>query len=152
MISFKIDSNLKLASKRFDKFFKKFPHIIKQGLAQASIQLKEIILHKTNKGYDVSGKRFPEYSKMYAEEKGKTIVNLQDTNTMLQSISNRVINKNKSQVYFKSQTEAKKAYWHQTGQGNLPVREFFGFNNKTERVIQKSFEKFLKKQIQQFKI
>jgi hypothetical protein len=89
---------------------------------------------------------------MYAEEKGKTIVNLQDTNTMLQSISNRVINKNKSQVYFKSQTEAKKAYWHQTGQGNLPVREFFGFNNKTERVIQKSFEKFLKKQIQQFKI
>ena len=40
-----------------------------------------------------------------------------------------------------------KAYWHQTGQGNLPKRPFFGFNKKVERVIQKNFEKYIKKEI-----
>ena len=152
MLSLRIDSNLKNVNKKFNKFISRFPNIVKKGLLQASLQLKEIILDKTDRGFDVSGKRFPAYSRMYAEEKGKTIVNLQDTNRMLQSIDTKLINKNKAQIYFRSQTQAKKAYWHQTGQGNLPVRKFFGFNNKTEKVIQRTFEKFIKQQIKQFKI
>jgi phage gpG-like protein len=45
-----------------------------------------------------------------------------------------------------------KAYWHQTGQGNLPKRPFFGFNKKVERVIQKNFEKYIKKEIKRLQI
>ena len=152
MLDVKVNNNLKTVQKRYNKFISKFPSIVRQGLEQAGIQLKEIILNKTDRGIDQTGGRFPAYSFSYSQEKGKTTVNLQDTNRMLQSIDSKLKSKNKVQLYFRSQTEAKKAYWHQTGQGKLPVRKFFGFNNKTERLIQKTFHNFIKKQMKQFKI
>ena len=152
MIDIKINSNLKLVKQRYDKFFSKFPSFITQGVQRAGIQLKEIILDRTDRGFDIFGARFAPYSFMYSQEKGKTTVNLQDTNRMLQSIDSKIRSKYKSQVYFRSQTEAKKAYWHQTGQGNLPIRKFFGFNDKTEKVIQKAFAKFVESKMKQFKI
>lgn len=152
MLSAKVNTNLKQVRKRYNKFFKRFPNIVLQGLERAGVQLKEIILEKTDRGIDIAGRRFAPYSQMYQELKGKTKVDLQDTNRMLQSIDSRVVNKTKVQVYFRNQNMAKRALWHQTGQGNLPERKFFGFNNSTEKVIQRTFAKFVKQKMKALKI
>jgi len=152
MLNAKVTSNLPLVRKRFNKFFKRFPNIVTKGLEQAGVQLKTIIDTRTDKGLDINRKRFVGYSPSYAEEKGKTIVNLQDTNRMLQSIDSKKRNKNQVQIYFRSQAQAKKALWHQQGMGKLPVRKFFGYDKRTEKVIRDTFEKFMKKQIKALKI
>ena len=152
MLNAKVTSNLPLVRKRFNKFFKRFPNIVTKGLEQAGVQLKTIIDTRTDKGLDINRKRFVGYSPSYAEEKGKTIVNLQDTNRMLQSIDSKKRNKNQVQIYFRSQAQAKKALWHQQGMGKLPQRKFFGYNLATEKVIRRSFEQFIKKEIKRIKI
>ena len=152
MLNAKVTTNLPLVRKRFNKFFKRFPNIVTKGLEQAGVQLKTIIDTRTDKGLDINRKRFVGYSPSYAEEKGKTIVNLQDTNRMLQSIDSKKRNKNQVQIYFRSQAQAKKALWHQQGMGKLPVRKFFGYDKRTEKVIRDTFEKFMKKQIKALKI
>jgi phage gpG-like protein len=152
MLNLRVQSNLPKVRKRFNIFFKRFPNIITKGLEQAGVQLKEIILTKTDQGKRFDAGKFVAYSPSYAAEKGKSTVNLQDTNRMLQSIASKRINKNKIQLYFRSQTEAKKALFHQKGLGNLPERPFFGFNSKTEKIIKQSYEQFLKKEIKRMKL
>ena len=44
MLNAKVISNLPKVRKRFKKFSKQLPNIITQGLEQAGIQLKEIIM------------------------------------------------------------------------------------------------------------
>ena len=153
MLNAKVTSNLPLVRKRYNQFFRRFPNIVTKGLEQAGVQLKEIILEKTNRGirFD-TGRQFVPYSPSYAEEKGKTVVNLQDTNKMLQSIDSKLKNKNQVQVYFRSQTQARKALFHQKGLGKLPERIFFKFNFKTEKLIRRTFEQFMKKEIKRLKI
>ena len=153
MLSARVTSNLPNVRKRFNKFFRRFPKIVTMGLEQAGVQLKEIILEKTDRGirFD-TGRDFTPYSPSYAEEKGKTVVNLQDTNDMLQSIDSQLKNKNQVQLFFREQTQAKKALFHQKGLGKLPERIFFKFNLKTEKLIRRSFEQFMKKEIKRLKI
>ena len=110
MLNAKVTSNLPLVRKRFNKFFKRFPHIVTKGLKQAGVQLKEIILERTDKGIDLNKRKFTAYSPMYSALKGKSVVNLQDTNRMLQSIDSKKRNKNQVQIYFRSQAQAKKHY------------------------------------------
>jgi hypothetical protein len=138
--------------KRYNNFFRRFPKIVTMGLEQAGVQLKEIILDRTDRGLDFNKRRFVPYSPSYAEEKGKTVVNLQDTNDMLQSIDSKLRNKNQVQLFFREQTQAKKALFHQKGLGKLPERIFFKFNLKTEKLIRRSFEQFMKKEIKRLKI
>ena len=152
MLSARVTSNLPKVRKRFNKFFRRFPKIVTMGLEQAGVQLKEIILERTDRGLDFNKRRFVPYSPSYAEEKGKTVVNLQDTNDMLQSIDSKIKNKNQVQLFFREQTQAKKALFHQKGLGKLPERPFFGFNFKTEKIIRRSFEQFIKKEIKRLKI
>ena len=152
MLSAKVDTNLNQVRKRFLKFRKKLPREVTKGLLCAGLQLKEIILEKTDRGIDQDGKRFVPYSKSYSDEKGKTKVDLQDTNRMLQSITARPEGKNKVKLFFRSQREANKALFHQKGLGNLPERKFFGFSRANEKAIQREFAKFIKKQMKNFKI
>ena len=152
MLNAQVTSNLPLVRKKFNKFFKRFPNIVTKGLEQAGVQLKEIILERTDKGIDLNKRKFTAYSPMYSALKGKSVVNLQDTNKMLQSIDSKILNKNKVQIYFRSQSQAKKALWHQQGMGKLPQRKFFGYNLSTEKVIRRSFEQFIKKQIKALNI
>ena len=151
-LNLKINTNVKNVQARYVKFINKFPAIIKQGVDQAGEQLKTIIVKRTELGKDQDGKKFIAYSPAYAELKGKTTVDLEDTNQMLQSISSKVISRNISQVFFRSQREATKGLFHQKGMGNLPKRKFFGFNKRTEKVIQKQFENFVKKEIRRLGI
>ena len=71
---------------------------------------------------------------------------------MLQSIDSKLKSKNKVQLFFRSQTQAKKALFHQKGLGKLPERKFFAFNLKTEKLIRRTFEQFMKKEIKRLKI
>ena len=153
MLSARVTSNLPKVRKKYNNFFRRFPNIVTKGLEQAGVQLKEIILEKTDRGirFD-TGRDFTPYSPSYAEEKGKTVVNLQDTNDMLQSIDSQLKNKNQVQLFFREQTQAKKALFHQKGLGKLPERIFFKFNLKTEKLIRRSFEQFIKKEIKRLKI
>jgi phage gpG-like protein len=151
-LNINIKTNVKNLQARYLKFSHKFPGIIKKGLEQAGLNLKDIILTKTDRGQKYTSGSFPAYSQAYASLKGKSTVDLQDTNKMLQSIDSKLVSRNKVQLYFRSGREAMKAYWHQTGQGNLPKRPFFGFNKKVERVIQKNFEKYIKKEIKRLQI
>ena len=152
MLSARVTSNLPKVRKRYNLFFKRFPNIVTKGLEQAGVQLKEIILDRTDRGLDFNKRRFVPYSPSYAEEKGKTVVNLQDTNDMLQSIDSKIKNKNQVQLFFREQTQAKKALFHQKGLGKLPERKFFAFNFKTEKLIRRTFEQFMKKEIKRLKI
>jgi hypothetical protein len=152
MLSARVTSNLPKVRKRYNNFFRRFPKIVTMGLEQAGVQLKEIILDRTDRGLDFNKRRFVPYSPSYAEEKGKTVVNLQDTNDMLQSIDSKLRNKNQVQLFFREQTQAKKALFHQKGLGKLPERIFFKFNLKTEKLIRRSFEQFMKKEIKRLKI
>jgi len=146
-LNLKVNTNVKNLQARYIKFANKLPRIITMGLEQAGQFLKTAILHRTDRGQDVNRNTFISYSDGYAEAKGKSRVDLQDTNRMLQSIDSRRVSRNKVQLYFRSGREATKAFWHQTGQGNLPVRKFFGYDKKLERVIQKNFNNYVKKEI-----
>ncbi len=152
MIQGRITSNLPLVRKRYNKFIKKFPKIIKIGLELAGLQLREIILDKTSRGKDFRNNKFREYSKGYSEAKGKTTVDLYDTGAMLNNFTSKVANKKKVQLFFRSKKEADKAKWHHYGTDKLPKRPFFGYNKKTEVAIRKEFEKFMKRQIKGFKL
>tara|TARA_A100001035_G_C27574174_1_gene404515 strand:- start:215 stop:676 length:462 start_codon:yes stop_codon:yes gene_type:complete len=146
-LDLKLNTNVKNVQARYVKFIHRFPPIITKGMKQAGEQLKTIIVKRTELGKDAKGNKFIGYSPAYAELKGKTIVDLEDTNRMLQSISSRVVGKNKAQIFFRSQREATKALFHQKGMGNLPIRKFFGYSKKTEKVIQNTFAKFVKREI-----
>lgn len=151
-LELKVKTNVKNLQARYAKMLHKLPPLITKGLKQAGLNLKDIILTKTDKGLKYTSGKFPAYSPTYAALKGKSTVDLQDTNRMLQSIDTKMIGRNKVQLYFRSGREAMKAYWHQTGQGNLPKRPFFGFNKKVEKVIQNNFNKFIKREIKKFGI
>ena len=151
-LDLKIKSNVRNVQARYVKFAHKIPPIITKGVKQAGEQLKTIIVKRTESGKNVKMKDFTAYSPAYAELKGKTTVDLEDTNQMLQSISSKVVSRNKAQVFFRSQREATKGLFHQKGMGNLPKRKFFGFNKKTEKVIQRTYENFLKKEIRRLGI
>ena len=151
-LSIHFSTNTQKIQKKFNKFLRRFPHVTKKGLDQAGEQLRRIIEDKTTRGEKYTAGRFIAYSPEYSALKGKTTVDLQDTNRMIQSMKSRVVNRSKAQVYFNDMGMGKRAYWHQTGSGNLPERPFFGFNKKVENVIKKSFEKLVTQEIRKLKL
>ena len=151
-LSIHFATNTQKIQKKFNRFLVKFPKITKMGLEQAGEQLRRIIEENTTKGKKFSGGKFVAYSPEYSALKGKTTVDLQDSNRMLQSMKSRVVNKSKAQVYFNDMGMGKRAYWHQTGSGKLPERPFFGFNKKVENVIKQSFENLICKEMRKLKL
>ena len=109
-LELKVTSNVRKVQARYVKFLHRFPRIIQQGLDQAGEQLKTIIVKRTELGKDQDGKRFIGYSPAYAELKGKTTVDLEDTNKMLQSISSKVVSRNKAQVFLDHKEKLLKDY------------------------------------------
>jgi phage gpG-like protein len=116
-------------------------------LELAGLQLREIILTKTEKGKNLWNNPFPAYSKSYSEAKGKTTVDLYDKGNMLPNFTSKVLSNKQVQLFFRNKKEADKAKWHHYGMGKLPKRPFFGYSKKTEKVIRNEFEKFMKRHI-----
>jgi len=158
-LSVKIKTNSKHIEKRFKRLQSKFPKIIDKGILQAGFQLLDIIRTKTAKGIDVNSRRFAPYSTSYLKklnrEGKKTAVDLFYTGRMLGALTPsgktvRKTGKHKITLGFSNAQMRQRALFNQVL--NEPKRVFFGFNDRTEKIIQNTFNKFIKKQFRNMKL
>ena len=159
MLKANIKTNAKHLQKKYKRLEKKLPRLIDKGIQQAGFHLLDIIRTKTNKGIDYKGVPFAPYSEGYLKQlqrEGKsTKVDLFYTGRMLGALtpSGRTIKKtgkNKISVNFSNAQMRKRALFNQVL--NEPKREFFGFNQRTESIIQKGFNKFMIRQLNAMRI
>ena len=157
-VTLKINSNQKQVSQKFKKFQSVLPRVIDKGLKQAGFQLLDIIRTKTQKGIDFRDRTFKPYSEGYLKKLNKegksTKVDLFYSGRMLGSLTpNSTVKKsgkNKVSLGFSNSQMQQRALFNQV-LGN-PKREFFGFNNRTEKIISKQFNRFVEKELRKFKI
>ena len=156
-ISAEIKTNSKQISKNLKTFQSRLSRAIDQGVKQAGFQLLDIIRTKTSKGIDFNDRRFAPYSQQYLKRlnrEGKsTKVDLFYTGRMLGSLNPNSIKKTgkyKITLGFTNAEMRQRALFNQVL--NEPNRAFFGFNKRTENIIQKSFNRFMEKQIRSMKI
>ena len=159
MLKANIKTNAKHLQKKYKRLEQKLPRLIDKGLLQAGFHLLDIIRTKTSKGIDYKGVPFAPYSEGYLKqlqrEGKKTKVDLFYSGRMLGSLnpSGRTIKKtgkNKISVNFSNAQMRKRALFNQVL--NEPKREFFGFNQRTESIIQKGFNKFMIRQLNAMRI
>ena len=157
-VDVQIKSNAKEISQKFKKFESVLPRIIDKGLKQAGFQLLDIIRTKTQKGIDFRDRPFAPYSQGYLKKlnrEGKsTNVDLFYSGRMLGSLTPsstvKKSGKNKVSLAFSNSQMRQRALFNQVL--NDPKREFFGFNDRTESIIQKSFNRFVEKELRKFRI
>jgi hypothetical protein len=153
-VDLKIKSNSKQVSKKFKKFQSVLPRIIDKGVKQAGFQLIDIIRTKTKKGINFKDGVFAPYSQGYLKKlnrEGKsTNVDLFYTGRMLGSLTSKKTGKHKVSLGFSNAQMLQRALFNQVL--NDPKREFFGFNNRTEKIISKSFNRFVEKELRKFRI
>ena len=159
MLQPRIKTNAKELQKKYKRLEKKLPRLIDKGLLQAGFHLLDIIRTKTSKGIDYKGVPFAPYSEGYLKQlqrEGKsTKVDLFYTGRMLGALNPsgrtlRKTGKNKVSVNFSNAQMRKRALFNQVL--NEPKREFFGFNQRTESIIQKGFNKFMIRQLNAMRI
>ena len=155
----KIKTNAKHIEKRFNRLKSKFPSIIDKGILQAGFQLLDIIRTKTARGIDVNSTKFAPYSSSYLKklnrEGKKTAVDLFYSGRMLSALTPsgktvRKTGKHKVSLGFSNAQMRQRALFNQVL--NEPKRVFFGFNDRTEKIIQNTFNKFIKKQFRNMKL
>ena len=158
-LDIKIKTNSKAIEKRFKRLQSKFPSIIDKGILQGGFQLLDIIRTKTAKGVDFRDTPFAPYSSSYLKQlqrEGKpTKVDLFYSGRMLGALtpSNRTVKKtgkHKITLSFSNSQMRQRALFNQVL--NEPKREFFGFNNRTEKIINKQFNKFVEKELKKMKL
>ena len=156
-INLNIKTNQKEIARKFKQFQSKIPRAIDKGLLQAGFQLVDIIRTKTAKGIDVEDVPFKPYSPSYLKrlqrENRPTAVDLFYDGGMTGALTPSMVKKtakHKVTLAFTREEEIEKAFFNQVT--NEPQREFFGFNTRTEKIINKSFEKFVKDELRKFKL
>ena len=153
-VDLKIKSNSKQVSKKFKKFQSGLTRIIDKGIKQAGFQLIDIIRTKTKKGINFKDGAFAPYSQGYLKKlnrEGKsTNVDLFYSGRMLGSLTSKKTGKHKVSLGFSNAQMLRRALFNQVL--NDPKREFFGFNNRTEKIISKQFNRFVEKELRKFRI
>ena len=156
-LDIKIKTNSKAIEKRFKRLQSRFPTIIDKGILQGGFQLLDIVRTKTAKGIDFRDTPFAPYSASYLKQlqrEGKpTVVDLFYTGRMLGSLNPSMVKKtgkHKISLAFSRKDEIDKAFFNQVTTD--PQRKFFGFNTRTEKIIQRTFNKFVEKELRKFKI
>ena len=153
-VDLKIKSNSKQVSQKFKKFQSVLPRIIDKGVKQAGFQLIDIIRTKTKKGIDFNDVEFEGYSQGYINklnrENRSTNVDLFYSGRMLGSLTSKKTGKHKVSLGFSNAQMLQRALFNQVL--NDPKREFFGFNNRTEKIISKQFNRFVEKELRKFRI
>ena len=159
MLKANIKTNAKQLQKKYKRLEKKLPRLIDKGIQQAGFQLVDIIRTKTKKGIDYQDSPFAPYSEGYLKqlqrEGKKTAVDLFYSGRMMGALtpsSNtiRKTGKNIVSINFSNAQMRKRALFNQVL--NEPKREFFGFNQRTESIIQRGFNKFMIKQLNAMRI
>jgi len=157
-VTLKITSNQKQVSQKFKKFQSVLSRVIDKGVKQAGFQLVDIIRTKTQKGIDFRDRPFAPYSQGYLKKlnrEGKsTNVDLFYTGRMLGALtpsgSVKKTGKHKVSVNFTNSQMRQRAVFNQVL--GKTKREFFGFNNRTEKIISKQFNRFVEKELRKFRI
>jgi hypothetical protein len=157
-VTLKIKSNQKQVSQKFKKFQSVLSRVIDKGVKQAGFQLVDIIRTKTQKGIDFRDRPFAPYSQGYLKKlnrEGKsTNVDLFYTGRMLGALtpsgSVKKTGKHKVSVNFTNSQMRQRAVFNQVL--GKTKREFFGFNNRTEKIISKQFNRFVEKELRKFRI
>tara|TARA_R100000149_G_C5812394_1_gene95120 strand:- start:58 stop:537 length:480 start_codon:yes stop_codon:yes gene_type:complete len=157
-----VDLNIKTNSKQVQRKFKRFqsvlPRVIDKGLKQAGFQLLDIIRTKTQKGIDFRDRPFAPYSEGYLKKLNKegksTNVDLFYSGRMLGSLTPastiKKSGRGKVTLAFNNSQMRQRALFNQVlGE---PKREFFGFNNRTEKIISKQFNRFVQKELRKFRV
>ena len=149
-LDIKIKTNTKALSKNIGKFQSRLTRAIDRGVKQAGFQLLDIIRTKTAKGIDARDVPFAQYSDSYRKQlqrEGKPLkVDLFYSGRMLGSLSSRKTGKFKATLGFNNAEMRQRALFNQVL--NEPKREFFGFNDRTENIISKQFNRFVKKELE----
>ena len=157
-VNLNIKTNSKQVSQKFKKFQSVLSRVIDKGVKQAGFQLVDIIRTKTQKGIDFNDRPFAPYSEGYLKKlnrEGKsTKVDLFYSGRMLGALtpsgSVKKTGKHKVSVNFTNAQMRQRALFNQVL--NEPKREFFGFNNRTEKIISKQFNRFVEKELRKFRI
>jgi hypothetical protein len=157
-VNLNIKTNSKQVSQKFKKFQSVLSRVIDKGVKQAGFQLVDIIRTKTQKGIDFKDRPFAPYSQGYLKKlnrEGKsTKVDLFYSGRMLGSLTpNSTVKKtgkHKVTLAFSNSQMRQRALFNQVL--NDPKREFFGFNNRTEKIISKQFNRFVEKELRKFRI
>ena len=155
-LSLEIKNNSTQLSRKFKNIESDLPRLISKGLLQAGFQLLEIIKTKTKKGIDFRDKFFAPYSQGYLKKlkaEGKpTNVDLFYSGRMLGTLtpSNAIKKIGNYQVSlgFNNSEMRKRALFNQVL--GRTKREFFGFNDRTKQIIQRSFNLFMQKEFRKF--
>ena len=158
-VSLNIKTNSKQVQSKFRKFQAVLPRVIDKGLKQAGFQLLDIIRTKTQKGIDFRDRPFAPYSEGYLKklqrEGRATKVDLFYSGRMLGALtpSARTIRKtgtNKVSVNFSNSQMRQRAFFNQVL--GKTKREFFGFNDRTEKIIAKQFNRFVAKEFRKARL
>ncbi len=159
MLKANIKTNAKELQKKYKRLEKKLPRLIDKGLLQAGFHLLDVIRTKTKKGIDYKDSPFAPYSEGYLKQlqrEGKpTRVDLFYSGRMMGALTPsgntiRKTGKNIVSVNFSNAQMRQRALFNQVL--NEPKREFFGFNQRTESIIQKGFNKFMIRQLNAMRI
>ena len=149
-VNLNIKTNSKQLSAKFKRFQSVLPRIIDKGVKQAGFQLLDIVRTKTAKGIDFKDRPFATYSNSYLKQlqrEGKPLkVDLFYSGRMLGSLSSKKTGKHKVSLDFTNAQMRQRALFNQVL--NEPKREFFGFNDRTEKIISKQFNRFVKQQFE----
>ena len=154
-----VKTNVKYVQKNIRNFQKRFPNEIKRTLLKSGFLLLTIIKELTKKGLKFNRGKFDKYNEDYAKWKtkyvGTSIVNLMLTGRMMQSLTpNSTVKakgKNRVELKFSNSEMRERAFRIQTGVGQ-PIRPFFGFDKRTEKKINKEFEKEIGKRMKRMGI
>ena len=157
-LDLKIKTNANLVQKRYSRIQRKFRSIFEKGLLQAGFQLLDIIRTKTQKGIDFRDRPFAPYSEGYLKKLNKegksTNVDLFYSGRMLGSLTPastiKKSGRGKVTLAFSNSQMRQRALFNQV-LGD-PKREFFGFNNRTEKIISKQFNRFVQKELRKFRV
>jgi phage gpG-like protein len=158
-----VKTNVKYVQKNIRNFQKRFPNEIKRTLLKSGFLLLTIIKELTKKGKSFKRRKFPKYSKgyekwkrEYSKSRASNVVDLMLTGRMMQSLTPdstvKAKGKNRVELKFSNEDMRDRAFRIQTGQGNHPERPFFGFDKRTEKKINKEFEKEIGKRMKRMGI
>jgi len=143
----KIKANTIEVTKYLKRLQKTIPKDIKTSLNKVSAFGVKQITEKTQKGEKPDGGRFKGYAKSTKKDRTKRgrqigFVDLTDTGQMFRSLTFKA-NRNKSTLFFRRQSENRKASYHDFfGAGKRKVvRPFFAIGRKDENKIRDIFFK-----------
>ena len=159
VVAVKVKTNTKFVQQNIRNFQRRFPNEIKRTLLKSGFLLLKIIQSLTAKGISFKRSKFPKYHPSYEKWKskhvGKSVVDLMLSGRMMQSLTPdstvKAKGKNRVELKFSNSEMRERAYRIQTGQGQ-PKRPFFGFDKRTDTIINKEFEKEISKRMKRMRI